>query len=123
MAAYLKTILIALQFILLTAVLSVVFGFITQSRFTLEYVFIANFSIGSIIISIGLLMKFFPGVAFFKHLRTDKLSDHSTFADRFISGIYLPRQEKAFGFIVLGLAVIIITGLIELIVWVLIQAN
>jgi hypothetical protein len=123
MAAYLKTILIALQFILLTAVLSAVFGLITQGRFTLDYVFTANFFIGAVIICVGLFLKFFPGLGFFKNLKDDKLTDHSTFNERFIFGIYLPRQEKAYGIVLLGLAVIIITGLIELIVWVLIPAN
>jgi hypothetical protein len=123
MAAYLKTVLIALQFILLTAVLSSVFSLVTQGRFSLDYVFTANFFIGAVIICIGLFMKFFPGMAFFKNLKADKLTDHSTFNDRFIFGIYLPRQEKAYGIILLGLAVILITGLIELTLWVLIPAS
>jgi len=123
MAAYLKTVLIALQFILLTSVLSTVFSLIRQGRFSLDYVFTANFFIGAVIICFGLFMKFFPGMAFFKNLKTDKLIDHSTFNERFIFGIYLPRQEKAYGIVLLGSAVIIITGLIELTLWVLIPAN
>jgi len=117
MTAYLKTLIAASQFILLVALISTVFGFITQGRFTLDYIFTANFFIGAVIICVGLFMKFFPGMGFFKNLKTDTLTDHSTFNERFIFGLYLPRQEKAYGIVLLGITVIIITGLIELALW------
>ena len=117
MAAFAKTVVLSLQLILVTAVLSIGYGFITRGRFTLAYVFTANFLIGAGIICVALVMKFFK-----VRFKFDKLTDHSTFNERFMEQ-YKQTQEKAHTFLFLGLLVIILTGVIQIILAAAIPAN
>lgn len=110
MSAFFRTIIISLQLILVTSVLSVGFGFIKCGEFTLAYVIRANLAVGTVITCFGILMKLFP--AFIKY---DDLTDHSYFIERYYAEQYYPRQEKAFSFLFLGLSEIIITGAIQLV--------
>jgi len=109
MAAFGKTVVFSLQLILVMAAISVVYGFIAQGRFTLAYVFRLNFLVGAIIICVALVMKFFSF-----RFKFDKLTDHSTFNERFMEQ-HKQTQEKAHTFLFLGLLVIIITGLIQIV--------
>ena len=79
-----------------------------RGRFTLAYVFNANFLAGALIICVALVMMLLPG-----SLKFDKLTDHTTFSERFIEQ-RSKRQKKAFEFLYLGLCIIIITGLIQI---------
>ena len=94
--------------ILVTAVLSIGYGFIAKRRFTLSYIFYANFMLGAIIMSIAVVMMILPA-----RLKLGKLTDHTTLAQRYTEQ-HAQKQEKAFEFLFLGLSVIIITGLIQL---------
>jgi len=104
-----RTAVMALQFILVTSVAAIVYGFIRRGSFTPAYIFTANFLVGVIIISISLVMMIIP-----VSLKFDKLTDHTTFTERFYVGQHMEKQKKAFGFLSLGLFIVLITGLIQI---------
>ena len=110
MTEFIKTVLISLQFVIVTSLLSVIYGFIRRGVFTLAYVFNTNFLVGAAIIFLGLLMMFLP--ASFK-LFFDKLTDHTSFAERYAER-HLEKQKKAYEFLFIGISVIIITGIVQL---------
>jgi hypothetical protein len=111
-----KTFVLSVQLILITAAASIVYGFIVRRRFTLAYVFNANFIVGAIIVCIALVRMFLPA-----RFKFDKLTDHTTFVERFLGDEHKSKQEKAYNFLYLGLLTIIITGLIQLALAVLIK--
>ena len=97
-----------MQLVVVTSLAALGFGFIARGGFTLAYVFPANFALGAFIICIGLVMTLAAG-----RIKFDTLTDHSTFAERFFEK-YARNKEKAAGFLFLGIAVIIVTGLIQI---------
>jgi len=129
MAVFLKTVLIALQFILVTAVLSIVYGFIVRGHFTLAYIFHANILVGTIILCVALLIFVLPAGLIHNRLtgkldifKFDKLTDHTTYIERTYAEKHLKKQEKAYEFLFLGLLIMIITGLLQLLVAVIVPA-
>ena len=115
MNAFVKNIITSLQLILGTAVLAVCYGAIRWRVLTFMYVFNANFIVGAFIICIALVLLIIPAL-----LKPDKLLDHSTYVER-ISELRRQKREKAYGFILLGIQIIIITGLIQLLLSVVIR--
>ena len=109
MKAFLKTLVISLQFVVLTSVLSIGFGFLRHSVFTFLYVFNACFLVGAVIICVALIIMFMPA-----KLKFGKLTDHTTFGQRYTE-LHAHKQEKAYGFLFLGITVIVLTGLIQLV--------
>jgi hypothetical protein len=121
MTAFLKTVVIALQFILVTAVLSIVYGFIAHRQFTLDYVFRANILVATIILGVALLLFMLPAALIHNKLtgklygfKPDKLTDHSTYMERQYVDKHQEKQKKAYEFLFLGLSIMIITGVIEI---------
>ena len=104
-----KTVVISLHFILATSLIMYVFGLVTKRGFDLATIYNANFFIGSFIIGVGIIVMFMPT----RFVKFDKLTDHSTFAQRYAE-LREVKQEKAYGFIFLGILMIIITGLIQI---------
>ena len=104
-----RTVVMALQFILVTSVAAVGYGFIRRGSLTPAYIFTANFVVGVVIISVSLLMMIIP--ASFKF---DKLTDHTTFTERYYVGRHMEKQKKAYGFLFLGLSIVLITGLVQI---------
>ena len=115
MNAFVKNIFFSLQIILVTSVLAIGYGAVRWHVLTFIYVFNANFIIGAFIIIIALVLLIMPAM-----LKPDKLLDHSTYVER-ISELRRQKREKAYGFILLGIQIIIITGLIQLLLSVLIR--
>ena len=109
MEKILKTLFISLQFILITSSAAALYGLITRRGFNLADIFNANFFVGMIIICVGLVVMFMPA----RFVKTDKLTDHTTFAQRYAE-LRDQKQEKAYEFIFLGILVIVVTGLIQL---------
>ena len=103
-----RTAVISLQFILVSSAAAVGYGFISRGSFTPAYIFPAGFLTGAVIISVALVMMVVP-----VSLKFDKLTDHTTFTDRFYVGRHMEKQKKAFGFLSLGLLIVLITGLIQ----------
>ena len=104
-----KTFLISLQLILITALLSIGYGYITTKTFTPVYIFKSNFVAGAFIICTAIVMMIFP-----VFLKFGKLIDHSTFSQFFMEKRE-QKREKAYEFLYLGIMVIINTGLIQLV--------
>ena len=112
MKALFKTFIISLQFILATSFLMVLHALIMRRGINLTLIFNANFFIGMLIISVGLVVMLLPA----RFLKLDKLMDHSTFIQRHVE-FREQKQEKAYGFIFLGIMVIVNTGLIQMALW------
>ena len=121
MPEFRKTVLIALQAVILIAIISVVYGLIVHRRFTLEYVVFANVVVGTIVLGVALLIFMLPAGLIHNRLtgkltgfKPDKLTDHSTYMERRIAEKHLEKQKKAYEYLILGLSIMIITGLLEL---------
>ena len=123
MRAFIKTAVIALQFVLVTAVLSIVYGFFERGRFTLAHIFNTNFAVGAIILSVAVIMMFLPPRAIFNRwtsrisgFRTDRLTGQAAPEDTagYIMDEHQKKQKKAFEILSLGLLIIIITGVVQL---------
>lgn len=109
MKGFVKTLVDSLVLIFVVSVLAVVYGFVTNGALTFAYVFNANFLVGAVIICIGLVMLFLPASS-----RFDKLTDHTTFVERYYWERYRPRQKKAYRFLFLGILVILVAGIVQL---------
>ena len=121
MAAFTRTVVTSLGFILVTTVGAIVYGFISQKTFTLAYIFRANFLVGTFLLVVALIKFMLPASFRFNKLtginldkettkKYDKLNDHTTFAERYYAEKHMDKQEKAYEFLILGLLVIIIPG-------------
>ena len=131
MSAFIKTVFIALQFILVTAVLSIVYGFFERRGFTLAYVFNTNFVVGAVILSVAVIMMFLPPRAIFNKwtsrissFKKDKETNQVAPEDStgFVMEQHQLKQKKAFEILFLGLSIIVMTGLIQLFLAVIIRA-
>ena len=129
MEEFRKTVFIALQFILVTAVISVIYGFITLRRFTLDYIVTANIIVGTVVLCVALLLFTLPAGLIHDRLtgkvtgfKWDKLTDHTTYIERRYAEKHLEKQRKAYEFLFLGLSIMIITGFLELVMWALMSS-
>ena len=104
----LKTFIISLHLIVMAFLAGIVFGFIRHGLFTLIYTFVACLLLGVLFIFMGLLVRLLPNF-----LKVDKLTDHTTFAERF-SDKHIEKQKKGNEFLFLGLLIVIISGLIQI---------
>ena len=111
MKSFFKTVVISLQSILLISFAMLVYGYVTRGEFNIGNIYNANFFIGALIIAVGLVVLFMPA----RIGKLDKLSDHTTFVERHVEHRE-QKQEKAHGFILLGILIIVFTGLIQLVV-------
>ena len=98
------------MFIAGTAIISLIFGYFYHGSFTLRFIFDANYTIGVALILAGFFYKFFPSSMLPKG---DKLFDHTSFAERSFK-IRKRRQALAMDILLVGINVILITGLIQL---------
>jgi len=129
MEEFRKTVIAALQSIVLTTVVSIIYGFIAHRRFTFEYVFIANIIVGTVVLCVALLMFMLPAGLIYNRLtgkltgfKWDKLTDHTTYMERRYVEKHQEKQRKAYEFLFLGLSIMIITGMLELVMWTLIPS-
>lgn len=106
-----KIIFFSLQFILAAAVIMIIYGFFAGAAVNLDLIFNACFFIGALIICVALVIKFSPFRFFF-----DKLTDHSNFKERYWEQRER-KNEKASEYLLMGITVIVITGLLQIVVW------
>ena len=118
MAAFFRNILVSLQLILVMTVLSLVYGFVVRGGFTFAYVFNGNFIAGAFVICVALIRLILPA-----RFKFDKLTDHTTFGERYYAEQHREKQKKAHEFLFLGITMIVITGLLQLILSLIIPAN
>ena len=114
--AKVKLIPVSICLIIVVAALSIVYGFIAHSVFTLRYVFDANFFAGAILIAIGIILMFLPS-AFLLAGKT--WLERSAFLER----SYDTREYKqniARMLLWLGMITMVLTGLIQLLLSVII---
>jgi len=109
MARFVKTLVLSLKFMAVASVLALGYGFLSRRTFTLAYVFNANFLLGAIIIAVAFLRMVLPA-----GFKPDKLTDHTTFMERYYEDRHVPKQKKAYEYLFLGLLVIVVTGVIQL---------
>ena len=110
MKKYYKLLLTSLCFIMIIALLSIVYGLIVHQIFTLRYIFGANFLLGAIVILTGLVILFVPSVLVKKGRKL--LDDHSTHIERSFEERE-QRQHKAREIIWVGIFNIVLSGLIQ----------
>ena len=93
--------------------IGIAYGFFTAGAFTLTYAFKANFWVG-VTILLGGLIKFITPTALL--IKKSRLIDHSTYGQSFME----ERERKriqAYELIFIGLCSIMITGTLQLAVW------
>ena len=108
---FLKLLVKSLKIIGIVAVLGLIFGLITQRRFDIQYMFVANFLVGVLIVGAGVFYMFVPSSMLQKG---DKLFDHTTFVERSFNA-RKRRQTVAMNMLSVGIMNVLITGLIEII--------
>jgi hypothetical protein len=113
-----KILFLSLQSIAVVTVVCIVYGFILERGFTLAYIFTGNFIAAAVIIASGVVIWFMP-VRLALRLRKSKLIDHTTYKDAYMDERKV-KQDKGLEVLCIGIACIIITGLIELVLWLLI---
>ena len=125
-----KTLLIALQAIVVIGVIAVIYGLIVHRRFTIEYIFTANIIVATIVLCVALLIFMLPAGLIYNKLtgkligfKPDKLTDHSTYMERRVAGQHMEKQKKAYEYLFLGLAMMIITGVLEFVFFPLLPGN
>ena len=107
---YLKLLLVAVCFVVVVAVCSIVYGLIAHRFLTLRYVFEANFLVGIILIVLGIVLTFLPSAVF---TRTGKTTDRFTLMQRSLDSRE-KRQSKARLILWFGIFVVLLAGLAEL---------
>jgi len=107
---YLKLLLVAVCFVVVVAVCSIVYGFIAHRVFTLRYIFEANFLVGVVLIVIGIVLTFLPSAVF---TRTGKTTDRFTLVQRSFDSRE-KRQSKARLVLWFGIFVVLLAGLAEI---------
>jgi len=110
MNKYLKLVTTSLACVLIVMFCGIIYGYITRGRLTFIYAFNANFLIGSVLIASGILKLFIPS------FKRDKLTDHSTYIER-AGEEREARQEKANELLYIGILNVIITGVIQVVLW------
>ncbi|MCL2592774.1 MAG: hypothetical protein FWD82_05355 [Defluviitaleaceae bacterium] len=108
---FLRLCVISLIFIAVVSIASVVYGLFTLRELTLEFVFIANFAVGAIILAAAILRIIAPVI-----VKKDRLTDHSTYAEKH-SAIRETKHKKGYEMLFIGLLIIVFTAILELLIW------
>ena len=108
-----RVLLMSARIVGIVAALGIIYGFVTNGAFTLNYAFIANFWVGAVILLGGLAILITPT---FLLLRKSRLIDHTTYGTRFMEERDRKR-DRSFELIYTGVCNISITGAVQLIVW------
>jgi len=112
---YLKILLISFCAIFVIAVLSIVYEAIVHSSVSFRYIFFANFLAGAIVTALAVIIMFLPVAIFTK---VGESLDRYTYFQRTLDNRE-SKQKKARVVLWLGLFMFVLTGLIEMLVWLL----
>jgi len=107
---YLKLIPVSFGFIIVVALIGLVYGFLVHGSFTLRYVFDANFFAAVILIVIGIVLYLIPLSVLTK---ANKLLDRSTFVQMSFENRE-NKQQRARLVLWLGIYNIVFAGLIQI---------
>ena len=108
-----KAILMSVRIVAIVATIGIVYGLIAMRVFTVTYAFAANFWVGIIIFVGGLLVLITPT---FLLIKKSRLIDHTTYGQKFMEERDRKRS-RACELICIGMGNILITGTVQIIVW------
>jgi len=100
--------------IAVVTVISVVYGLVADGRFTIEYVFVPNYVVAAVLIAGGLLFPAAPN-RFVDKIRSRQLADYNMHKDYMDSRAQ--KQKQGFKILWVGIASASITGIVEIIIW------
>ena len=107
-SSIIKSIRSSFVLVLVIAVLATICGSVAKQRFSLAYVFTANFIVGAFIILVGLTTGFLPFT-----LAKSSLIDHTTYVMRKMEE-KAAKRAKASEYMSLGMGIVFIAGVIQL---------
>jgi len=107
---WLKNLRTSTFIVLIVSVVSGIYFFVTNGSIVLDQVFIANFAVGTVLATGGILLLFFPPM-----IKRDKLLDHSTYLQR-MGDAREKKRKIAYDMLYVGLGVTAITAVVELVV-------
>jgi len=104
----------SLVVIAIVTVCSIIYGLVAHGRLTFEYVIMANAVISAVIIAAGLLFPLAPNRAV-DRFRNRQLVEYSMHRDFMHSRAQ--KQKQGYKIMWVGISAALITGLIEIIIW------
>jgi len=110
-----KTVFIAFQLVVVVSVISVIYGLVTDGKFTISYIFIANFATAALVIAAALVILIIPA-NMSARIRKSNLIDHTTYKEAYMEERE-KKREKSYEILYLGITALLLTGIIELIVY------
>jgi len=113
MTNFQKALLMSSQIVAVTIVAGIIYGLVAKGRFTFDHAWSAGFVVGAIIIVAGAVMFIMPLSTLFKKSR---LLDHTTYREK-IDEERSVKNKKVKWLLIVGIFTIIITGAIQLLVW------
>ena len=116
-----STILVAATIVLVVAALGIVFGFIIQRQFVLSYAFVPNFIVSAIIIATGIIGP--PKSKGLMDFIRTKASQYTNLVTEETYTDYMEerkqKRKKGREILWVGLTCALITGIIEILLWLL----
>jgi len=111
---------ISLAITSIVSVLGVIYGFIVERLFTLQYAFQANIFIGAIIIGTGIFLYFLPD--YIVRMSDRLIESQGVFSKR---GLKVREKRKASGYATLWIGIfnMIIVGVVEIVMWLIINSS
>jgi len=110
-----KILLLSLQIVAVVSIVSIVIASVVARRFSLALVFQGNLIAAVVIITVGLVIWFFP-VSLLARFNKNKLVDYSTVVE-FLREERKKKQRKGNETIWIGLSCGIISGVIQILLW------
>ena len=107
-------VLSSLVIVAVVAICGIIFGFISDGHFTLEYAFAANFIVAAVMVTTGLILPLAPNRVVDK-LRNRQLVEYYMHSD-FMSS-RASKQKQGYKIMWVGLSSAVITGALELVIW------
>lgn len=99
--------------VIITAIGSAIFSFVSMGSVVFQFIINANFGVGAFVMLVGVLAFMFP-----MKLSRSKLLDHSTFGTEYVEKKE-ERQLFAHRVLFTGVCQIFVVGVVEYIMWLL----
>ena len=110
-----KSMYTAIRAIIVITVIFVIFGFIKDRQFTLQYVFTGNYAASLLVLAAGLTYRYIPEESSAR-IRRSKLRKYVNFKEA-PDEVVDYRAPKDNSVLYLGLAMAVFTGIFEILVW------
>ena len=106
-----KNLALSATIIIITAISSVIISSISAGNFIFNYIFISNFVVGAVVLLAGILQFLKP-----IWLKKSNLIDHTNYKEILIEKRE-EQKQKANEILIVGISIILITGIIEIIIY------